>query len=125
MQSAVEEFGRRLGMPSLTVGPEGLAALDISDVGRLTLEILSKSGQEELLVYLSRPVPAHDRDLAKRALAFCHFSTPRPFALWAGIYKDDLILLTRFSEREATGQVLENAALFLTDSLKVICERSK
>ena len=124
LHNAVEAFGQRLGMPSLAVGPEGLTALDISGVGRLYLEISSKSGHEELLAYLAAPVPSHDRDIARRALAFCHYGHARALPLWAGVHKDSLVVLTRFTEREATGQALENAALFLAESLNSILEGS-
>ncbi len=122
LQSAVEEFGQRLGMPALAVENEGVTALDISGVGRLYLEISSKSGHEELLAYLTRPVPPHDRNVARRALDYCHYRHAWPLPLWAGMHKDNLVVLTRFSEREATGQALENAAIFLAESLNRILE---
>ena len=125
LQSAIEEFGQRIGMANLAVEPEGVAALDISGLGRLYLEISSKSGHEELLVYLAKPVPPHDHDVARRALTFCHYSHAHAMPFWAGLHKDDLVVLTRFSEREATGQALENAAIFLSESLSSILEGGK
>ena len=125
LQSAIEEFGQRLGMPSLAAGPDGLVALDVSGVGRLFLEISRKSGHEELLAYLTRAVPSHDSDLARRALAFCHYRHGHPMPLWAGVHKGNLVVLTRFNEREATGQALENAALFLAECLNGIIKEGQ
>lgn len=121
LQSAVEEFGQRLGMP-LAIGREGVTALDISDVGRLYLEISALNGREELLAYLTRPVPTHDQGVARRALTVCHYCQGGGLPLWAGVHGDNLVVLTRFSEREATGQALENAAIFLAESLNRILE---
>ncbi|MBQ9407249.1 MAG: type III secretion chaperone SycN [Desulfovibrio sp.] len=124
LQSAIEAFGQRLGMPNLAVNDKGLAAIDIAGAGRLHLEISRTDMHEELLVYLTAPVPTHDHDIARRALAFCHYRHAHALPLWAGLYKDNLMVLTRFSEREATGQALENAALFLTNSLNSILQGS-
>lgn len=117
LQSAVEAFGQRLGMPQLVMGKDGVTALDIADVGRLYLEILQENGHDVLLAYLARDVPPHDRDIARRALAFCHYRHGHALPVWAGIHNDTLVVLTRLQEQEATGQALENAALFLTESL--------
>lgn len=125
LQSAIEAFGQRLGMPRLAVDPGGVAALDIADVGRLYLEISDKNGHEELLVYLTQTAPAHDGDLARRALDFCHYRHAHALPLWAGTHRGNLVVLTRFTEREATGQALENAALFLAESLNTILKGSK
>ena len=64
LQSAMEAFGQRLGMPQLVVGEDGVAALDIADVGRLYLEIDQKNGHDALLAYLARDVATLDRLMA-------------------------------------------------------------
>ncbi|MBO4300232.1 MAG: CesT family type III secretion system chaperone [Desulfovibrio sp.] len=125
IQSAIQQFGQRLGMPSLAMGREGVTALDISGVGRLHLEISSKSGHEELLACLMRNMPTHDQDIARRALAFCHYRHAHSLPLWVGMHKENLMVITRFNESEATGQALENAVIFLADSLNSICDGSK
>ena len=112
-------------MPSLAMGREGVTALDISGVGRLHLEISSKSGHEELLACLTRHVPTHDQAIARRALAFCHYRHAHSLPLWVGMHKENLMVITRFNESEATGQALENAVIFLADSLNSICDGSK
>lgn len=38
LEQEINEFGRRLGLPGLELSAEGLAALDIENVGKLTLE---------------------------------------------------------------------------------------
>ena len=100
LEQELNEFGRRMGLPGLSFSPDGLAALDVERMGRLHLEKGGKPGAEELLVYLARPCPAHD---------------PRPFPLSAGVHGDQLIMLTRLPEREATAAGMEKAVLMLAD----------
>ena len=125
LRTAIEQFGHRLGMDALSMSQQGIIALDVSGVGRLYLEISKNSGQEELLVYIIRPVTVYDQDLARRALAFCHYAHAHPWPVHAGVHKDNLLILVRLSERSATAQTIENAALFLANSLHSICEGNK
>lgn len=111
------EFGRRMGLPGLAFNGNGLAALDVSRVGRLHFEKCSSAGEPELLLYLARESPPHDRGLPERALAECHHGRPRPYPLTAGMAGDRLILLTRLPERQATAAEMEKAALFLKERM--------
>lgn len=106
-------FGTRMGLPGLSFSPQGLAALDISGMGRLYFEKHQRHGEEEVLVYLARPFPPHDGALPERALALCHHRHARIFSLTAGMKGDSLILLTRLSERQATAPLLEEAVMEL------------
>ncbi len=122
LRTAIATFGQRLGMDALSLGEEGLLALDIADMGRLYLELSRKNGHEELLTYIMAPLPPHDPSLAERALGYCHYAKAHPWPLFSGIHKDQLMLLVRLSEREATGQTLENVVLFLSQALQSIYE---
>lgn len=115
LEQELNEFSRRMGLPGLSFSPDGLAALDVERMGRLHLEKGGKPGAEELLVYLARPCPAHDREAPERALELCHYRHPRPFPLSAGVHGDQLIMLTRLPEREATAAGMEKAVLMLAD----------
>lgn len=106
-------FGLRMGLPGLAFSPQGLVALDVSGMGRLYFEKQQRHGEEELLVYLARPFPPHDRTLPERALALCHYRHARAFSLTAGMKGDNLILLTRLPERQATAALLEEAVMEL------------
>lgn len=117
LEQELSEFGRRMGLPGLTFGPGGLAALDVEHMGRLHLEKSEQRGATELLIYLARPCPAHDREVPERALALCHYRYPRPFPLSAGMHGDQLIMLTRLAEREATAANMEKAVLLLADAM--------
>ncbi len=119
LQSVIEQFGTRIGM-KFSFENGNLTALDISDVGTLYLEISNENGYEELLMYLKREHALHDRDVSRRALEFCHYRHNHPFRIWAGLLKDSLVVLTRFTGSEITGNTLENAAIFLTESARAI-----
>lgn len=106
-------FGMRMGLPGLAFSPQGLVALDVSDMGRLYFEKQQRHGEEELLVYLARPFPPHDSTLPERALVLCHYRHARAFSLTAGMKGDSLILLTRLPERQATAALLEEAVMEL------------
>ena len=106
-------FGLRMGLPGLAFSPQGLVALDVSGMGRLYFEKQQRHGEEELLVYLARPFPPHDSTLPERALALCHYRHARAFSLTAGMQGDNLILLTRLPERQATAALLEEAVMEL------------
>lgn len=106
-------FGMRMGLPGLAFSPQGLAALDVSGMGRLYFERQQRRGEEELLLYLSRPFPPYDGTLPERALALCHFRHASAFPLTAGMKGDILILLTRLPERQVTAALLEDAVMEL------------
>ena len=106
-------FGLRMGLPGLAFSPQGLVALDVSGMGRLYFEKQQRHGEEELLGYLARPFPPHDSTLPERALALCHYRHARAFSLTAGMKGDNLILLTRLPERQATAALLEEAVMEL------------
>lgn len=120
LERELNEFGRRMGLPGLNFGPDGLVALDVERMGRLHLERGGRAGAEELLLYLSRPFPAHDGEAPERALTLCHYRYPRPFPLSAGIHGEQLIMLTRLTERETTAANMEKAVLMLADAMNKV-----
>ncbi|MBZ2170586.1 type III secretion chaperone SycN [Nitratidesulfovibrio sp. SRB-5] len=113
LQEAIASFGQRMGMSGLQLPgadparPDAprLIALDVDGMGRLHLE----ATDGELLIYLSRPFPAHDADMPRRMLALCHYRHARPLPLQAGVHAGQAILLTRLPERLATAAAMETA----------------
>ncbi|MCL1916666.1 MAG: CesT family type III secretion system chaperone [Desulfovibrionaceae bacterium] len=116
----ITEFGRRIGLPSLTLGRDKPVQLHIEGMGTLCIE----EGGEEILVYLARDFPPHDQDAPRRALALCRPELARPFPVSAWLYKNNtLVFLTRFTTKTFSLQVLEQAvpvlARLLDESLNV------
>lgn len=117
LDAALKEFGDRVGISNLSLSDTGVSALNIENVGTLYFEFSTQANENEILIYVTCAIPSHDRTTAQNALAFCHYKYNRPFAVYAGVHKDNLIVLTRLNERQATGQLIENVAIFLTKSL--------
>ena len=74
LEHEIAQFGQRMGFANLPLSPDGTVALEIEGMGRLYLE----QRPEELLLYLARPVPPHDRDMPRRILALCHYGKEPP-----------------------------------------------
>ena len=118
-EHVIAEFGRRMGLPSLTMGRDKPVQLHIEGMGTLFIE----EAGEEILLYLARAFPPHDRDAPRRALALCRPELARPFTVSAGLYKDNtLLFLTRFTTKTFSLQSLERAVpvlnRLLDESLK-------
>ena len=120
LDDALNDFGRRMGLPALAFSPEGLAELDVQELGRLHFERSHGSAVEELLIDLARDIPGYDDGTVGRALALCHYAQNMPFALTAGLHGDTMILLVRVPAGQTSAAVLENAVLLLIRSLKTI-----
>jgi len=105
-EHVIAEFGRRMGLPSLSIGRDKPAQLHLEGMGSLFIE----EGEEEILLYLARNFPPHDREAPRRALALCRPGLTRPFPVYAGLYKNNtLVFLTRFSKKAFSLQGLEQA----------------
>jgi type III secretion system chaperone SycN len=107
----IAEFGRRIGLPSLTIERDKPAQLHIEGMGTLFIE----EAGEDILLYLARDFPPYDRDAPRRALALCRPGLARPFPVYAGLYKNNtLVFLTRFTQKGFSLQGLEQAVPVLS-----------
>ena len=107
IEREIAEFGRRMGMPAFSLSPAGLAALD---------------GERELLVYLARAVPEYDVKAPRRVLERCHYRHADPMPLSGGVHKGNIVLLTRFPERQATAAGIERAVQFLSGVMDTVAK---
>lgn len=120
IRQQVTEFGRRLGMPSLELDNNGMAALDVERIGRLCLELQESADRQRepsLLVYIIVPSPSHDNTLPAKVLDMCHYRHGHLLPLVGGIHKEQLMLLTRLGERETSAAQIETAAHFLASMM--------
>jgi type III secretion system chaperone SycN len=114
VEHVVAEFGRRMGLPELSLEPGRPVQLHIAGRGTLFLE----SGEGEILIYLARSFPPYDLEAPRRALMLCRPDLARPFQVYAGLYKENtLLFLTRFSEERFSVQTLEQAVPLLSSLL--------
>jgi type III secretion system chaperone SycN len=110
----INEFGRRAGLPSLTLERDKPARLNIEGMGSLFIE----ETEEDILLYMARTFPSHDRDAPRRALALCRSGLARPFPIYAALRQSGtLIFLTRFNKKSFSLQSLEQAIPILSRSL--------
>ena len=107
------EFGRRMGLGSLSLNERGMAQLDISGLGSFFLEMRDGPGCRWLLMYLCAPADGHDPARVRRLLRMCDFRRNLPFPLAAGLYKGKSVLLSRMEERRVTASAIENTLRFL------------
>lgn len=112
---AIQAFGQRLGLASLSLSPEGLARLDIEGLGSLYLETAGQGG--ELLVYLASPIPGHDTRQYRRLLELCDYRRGEPYPLSAGVYSGTAVVATRLPAERVDDAQLENVLRFLAEAL--------
>ena len=114
LSSAVlAEFGQSLGIPGLQWPQSNVLALDFDILGTLFLE----NCDDDLLVYLVRPIAQSDQTAAvlKAALQHCHYRQGLPYAVQPGLRGDTgLVFLVRLPARDVTLPELERVMNTLT-----------
>lgn len=114
----VAEFGRQLGISQLDLGDHGVAQLAFANGGALAVEPVQRAGQDEVLVYMSRPVGHQAAAVLRHALSKAHFKNGGPWPVQVasrGNGADALVTaLVRIPERGFTPQVLNQAVDYLT-----------
>jgi type III secretion system chaperone SycN len=115
----VQEFSQRLGISQLRQDTSGPLTFALQGMGSLTLE--PSGDNNELLLTLAIPLPAHDVDSKLiAALALCYPDRIRPFPLACGLHHDTLALISRRQIEGSTAADLENQAIFLLDCAKTL-----
>lgn len=117
IHDALAEFGHRLGIQHLDFGRYGVAQLAFEDGGLVALEPVRRGTQDEVLVYLARPVAHQAPLLVRGALAKAHLSHGGPMPVQVALRGNgpDALLLAgvRLHERAFTAQTLAQAVEFL------------
>ncbi len=111
LENAIQDFARRMNMPSFALNHNGLASLLVGENMSFNLE----KTDEELILYLTVPALSYDNAAAARCLELCHYKYNYPYTLFSGFFRDTHVLLLRFKHNEVTAAVLENAFHFLMD----------
>lgn len=117
IDDAVAEFGKQLGIASLSLGRHGNAQLELGSGAVLTVEPVRRGQQDEVLVYLGRLVGHQLPRLNRLALAKAHHSRGGALAVQVasrGQGTDAMLLaVVRLPERGFTPQTLAHAADYL------------
>ncbi len=114
LDRALRDFGEDIGLPDLTLGVGGNLALQLESGRRVAIE---PSG-EEVLVYVSEPVPYDAPDRLVRAWRRAHYSRQDDWAVQAALREQDgvprLLALTRLPGADASGDRLRQAVDYLS-----------
>lgn len=122
IEREIAEFGRRHGYARLFPFPCGARRARRGAPRRLHLELAENAGERELLVYLARAVPEYDVKAPRRVLERCHYRHADPMPLSGGVHKGNIVLLTRFPERQATAAGIERAVQFLSGVMDTVAK---
>jgi type III secretion system chaperone SycN len=106
-----EELGRRLGLGPLEFRPPGPLRLELEGLGTVSFETTDDG--EELLAYLSWPLPPYDRRALLKAFEACDLEKARHFTWQAGLRRDRLLMMTRLWTSELDSPTLEKLTLRL------------
>ena len=121
LEHEITLLGQRMGIAGLALSLEGMLAFDVAGMGRMHFELKQNGRNEsELLLYLSRPVPGHDRDAPRRLLELTHYDKNHAFPLSGGMHHSQAILLTRLAESQITAAAMENAISWLARQMDII-----
>lgn len=119
LNDQLNDFGRRIGLPGLAMNDAGIAALAVSGVGELTLELApdGSPAQGDLLFALALEAhPGTDASLLlTRALERVHWRTAPAMNCAAALVRGRLVLALRFDAERVTGAELENGLRLLLD----------
>ncbi len=112
IDDVLRDFGRAMGINSLTLDSDAVAGLSFERRGALFFERTA----DAVLVYLARRTPPHDSAPLERALRCTHYREGHPLPVQAGLSGEDtLVLLARLEERTFSLPVLEKTVALLTE----------
>lgn len=112
----LDAFGKRLGLPTLSLNDNGLAVVAMDGIGTLTLQMGEGATDNRLLVMLA--VPVEPTDSANRyyaALERVNWRSGLPHPLSVALFRDNLIWTVRLTDTAITAAGLENILRFLMD----------
>lgn len=114
LDSALGAFGEDIGMPGLALGASGNVALQLESGRRVAIE----PAGEEVLVYVSEPVPYDAADRLQKAWRRAHFSRLDDWPVQAALREQDglprLLAMTRLAAADASAHKLRQAVDYLS-----------
>ncbi len=117
IEDTLADFGRQLGIDGLDFGPYGVAQLQLASGGCIAVEPVRRGQEDEVLVYLARPVGHQAAQAVNVALARSHWrhggALPVQVGLRGNGQDTQLLALVRLPERTFTAQTLAHAVDYL------------
>lgn len=106
----LNEFGKTIGLDDLSFPETGTVSLQIEQMGTLFFEQAS----DEVLVYLTRPLPPFSDTALQTALNLCHYEQGHQVVVQAGLRGDDLLaFLARIPAHEFTMPAIDRSISLL------------
>lgn len=114
LDHALGAFGADIGMPGLALGAGGNVALQLESGRRVAIE----PAGDEVLVYVSEPVPYDAPERLHKAWRHAHFSRLDGWPVQAALREQDgvprLLAVTRLAAADASAHRLRQAAEYLS-----------
>ncbi|WP_313625273.1 hypothetical protein [Achromobacter sp.] len=114
LDSAISALGEDIGMPGLALGAGGNLALQLESGRRVAVE----PAGEEVLVYVSEPVPYDAADRLHKAWRRAHYSRLDDWPVQAALREQDglprLLAVTRLPAGDASAHKLRQAVDYLS-----------
>ncbi len=114
LDSAISALGEDIGMPGLALGAGGNLALQLESGRRVAVE----PAGEEVLVYVSEPVPYDAADRLHKAWRRAHYSRLDDWPVQAALREQDglprLLAVTRLPAADASAHKLRQAVDYLS-----------
>lgn len=114
LDRALGAFGEDIGMPGLALGAGGNLALQLDSGRRVAIE----PAGEEVLVYVSEPVPYDAPERLQKAWRRAHFSRLDGWPVQTALREQDgvprLLAVTRLAAADASGHKLRQAVEHLS-----------
>ncbi|QVQ24870.1 hypothetical protein [Achromobacter deleyi] len=120
LDRALGAFGEEIGMPGLALGAGGNLALQLESGRRVAIE----PAGEEVLVYVSEPVPYDAADRLQKAWRRAHFSRLDDWPVQTALRDQDglprLLAMTRLAAPDASAHKLRQAVDYLSRWLDAV-----
>jgi type III secretion system chaperone SycN len=114
LDSAISALGEDIGMPGLALGAGGHLALQLESGRRVAVE----AAGEEVLVYVSEPVPYEAADRLNKAWRRAHYSRMDDWPVQAALREQDglprLLAVARMPAADTSADKLRQAVDYLS-----------
>lgn len=114
LDSTISALGEDIGMPGLALGAGGNLALQLESGRRVAVE----PAGDDVLVYVSEPVPYDAADRLHKAWRRAHYSRLDDWPVQAALREQDglprLLAVTRLSAADASAHKLRQAIDYLS-----------
>ncbi|MBW2067605.1 MAG: CesT family type III secretion system chaperone [Deltaproteobacteria bacterium] len=105
IDEALRALGKQMGVNNLSFNSRGVCCLIMEKSGKLFIE---KSDEDELIVYLERPLFEIDEEVLEKILTTVHYKNTTGPVVSAGIYSDNrLIFISKIKKKDYSLPLLE------------------